>query len=705
MGNKTEISARPIGKNRLANENSPYLLQHADNPVDWYPWGDEAFEKARSENKPIFLSIGYSTCHWCHVMEHESFEDDSVAALMNDAFVSIKVDREERPDLDNIYMTAARLLKNRGGWPLTILMTPDKKPFFAATYIPKESQYGRVGMLDFIPQVKEVWQNQNDDIIKSADQLVTALQKSSRYTQTGQLDKEVLNQAFQQFSSSYDEQYGGFGSSPKFPTPHNFLYLLRYWKRSGDPKALEMVEKTLQAMRRGGIYDHVGYGFHRYSTDREWLLPHFEKMLYDQALLAMAFVETYQVTGKDEYAQTAREIFEYIIRDMTDPKGGFYSAEDADSEGEEGKFYVWNEDEVKQVLGEEDGELFLEVYNFQSNGNFNEQATGKETGDNIIYLTKAWPELAKDMGFSRSELQTKMNSALKRLFDVREKRIHPYKDDKILTDWNGLMIAALAMGGRVLDEPRYQKAAERAADFIIENMRDKKGRLMHRYRGGEAGIESNLDDHAFLIWGLIELYETGFDVKYLKSALEINDKMITHFWDDLNNGFYFSADDGEQLLVRQKEIYDGAVPSGNSVAAYNLLRLGRITANSELEKKAELIGNLFLNEVKRAPTGFTMLLIALDFGTGSSYEIVISGNDGADDTKEMIKILNTRFLPNKVVVFRPDVDSPEIAELAEYIDTQAAINGKATIYVCRNYACGLPTTNIDEMLKQMAAME
>ena len=487
---ETEIMEQPTEhyKNRLQFEKSPYLLQHADNPIDWYPWGDEAFEKAQKEDKPIFLSIGYSTCHWCHVMEHESFEDPEVARLMNEIFVSIKVDREERPDIDKTYMTVSQMLTGSGGWPLNIIMTPDKKPFFAGTYFPKESRFGRVGMLDLVPRIQEIWLNEHQKALDTADQVVAALQKMSQQTVTqlkysdeeeGTLGKAILDAAYKQLADLFDEVHGGFGSAPKFPTPHTLLFLLRYWKRHDDEQALKMVERTLQAMRLGGVYDHIGFGFHRYSTDSKWLLPHFEKMLYDQALLAMAYTEAYQVTQKEEYARTAQEIFTYVLRDMTAPSGGFYSAEDADSEGVEGKFYVWSQEEIRHILDEEEAEFVMRVFNFEKGGNFKEQATGLKTGENIVHLQKPLADLAAGFKVTEQELRHRIENIRQKLFDIREQRVHPHKDDKILTDWNGLMIAALAKGAQVFDEPRYAQAAERAARFILDEAHDENGRLLH----------------------------------------------------------------------------------------------------------------------------------------------------------------------------------------------------------------------------------
>ncbi|MBI4228387.1 MAG: thioredoxin domain-containing protein [Deltaproteobacteria bacterium] len=694
-----------MGKpNRLINEKSPYLLQHADNPVDWYPWGDEAFEKARKEDKPILLSIGYSTCHWCHVMEHESFEDPEVARLMNETFVSIKVDREERPDIDNVYMTVCQMI-SRGncGWPLNIIMTPENKPFFAATYIPKEARFGRAGMLDLIPRVKELWTTQRDEVMKSANQITSALKQGlgvSGQLKGEELDESTLGEAYNQLTGSFDSDNGGIGTAPKFPTPHNYLFLLRYWKRSGNESALAMVEKTLRSMRLGGIYDHVGFGFHRYSTDPNWFLPHFEKMLYDQAMLAMAYIEAYQATGKKEYEQTAREIFTYVLRDMTDPGGGFYSAEDADSEGEEGKFYLWSEKEIEQVLGKDDAELVIKVFNTSEEGNFGEEATGRKTGDNILHLKKPIAEIAPSLNISQEELNKKIQMAIDKLFKVREKRVHPHKDDKVLTDWNGLMIAALAKGAQAFNEPEYSIAAGRAVDFILKNLVDKNGKLLHRYRDGESGITANVNDYSFLIWGMIELYEATFDVNFLQTALELNNDLIKRFWDENNGGFYFTSDDGEELIVRQKEINDGAIPSGNSVAMLNLIRLGRMTADSKLEQKAAKIGEVFSKAINRYPSAFTQLMVALDFGIGPSYEVVVAGDSRADDTGVMLEALRKQFLPNKVVLFRAsEKDASDISRFAEYAKNHISLDGKATAYVCLNYECQLPTTDVGKMLE------
>ena len=675
--------------NRLAREKSPYLLQHALNPVDWHPWGEGAFEKARREDRPIFLSIGYATCHWCHVMAHESFEDEEVARLMNDYFVSIKVDREERPDIDAIYIRVCEMMNNSAGWPLSIIMTPDRKPFFAGTYIPKNTLYGRMGMVDLIPRVDTLWRTERGKLLYSADQVVSALGQISSGAPGGALNPSLIARAYEQLSQGFDRAQGGFGGAPKFPTPHNLLFLLRYWSATGEAHALEMVEKSLGSMRRGGIYDHVGFGFHRYATDQEWLVPHFEKMLYDQAMLAMAFTEAYQATGKDGYGQTAREIFAYLARDMTDSSGGFYSAEDADSEGEEGLYYVWTAGEVAKVLGDGEAKWVGEAFNLEGAGNYLEESTRQNTGRNIFHLKAP---------LEGPESLARWEAARSRLFQAREGRIHPGKDDKILTDWNGLMIAALAKAARALDAPEYAGLARRAADFILDKMRLENGRLLHRYREGAAGVPAFLDDYAFFIWGLLELYEATFEVKYLKTALELNGLLLTHFWDGDGGGFYFTADDGEALLVRQKQIHDGAIPSGNSVAMMNMIRLARITGEPSLEERAARIGEAFARRVELAPMMQTQLMSALSFALGPSYEVVIAGRTGAEDTRKLLKELGAHYQPNKVVLLRPEEEeTPEITGLAPYTGACRPREHRATAYVCVKQACALPTTSAEKM--------
>ncbi len=693
--------------NRLIDEKSPYLQQHAYNPVDWYPWGEEAFAKAAAENKPVFLSIGYSTCHWCHVMRDESFEDEEVAALMNEAFVSIKVDREERPDIDSIYMTVAQITGNRGGWPLTIVMTPEQLPFFTATYIPKTGRFERPGMMELIPQLDEAWLTRRDEIDGFAEQIVQALQESQSNTQNtaifdagpvNVLDSRTLDTAFIQLDQDYDPVFGGFGPAPKFPSPHNLLFLLRYAERTGDEKAVEMVATTLRAMRLGGVYDQLGYGFHRYSTDQRWKLPHFEKMLYDQAMLSMVYTETFQTTQDEYFQEIAREIFTYVLRDMTDPQGGFYSAEDADSEGEEGIFYFWEVSEMQELLSPEDAELMISMAAMTEEGNFLEEATGVPIGENVLYWDQPPSFVAASLGIDEEELEARLDGIRQTLFEVRELREHPHKDDKILTDWNGLMIASLAKAGRAYHVPEYTQAAQDAADFLLVTMRNEDGRLLHRYRDGEAGILANIDDYSFLIWGLLELYEATFDLKYLEAAIELQGQLDTYFWDEENGGYYFTPYDGEKLIVRRKEIYDGAIPSGNSMATLNLLRLGRITADTTYEERSFRLIQASYGQVTVAPTAFTGLLSGLEFGIGPSYEIIIVGENGSEDTEAMLTALRDQYVPNKVVMLRGMDDDGPLTQFADYTSFYYPIDDQATAYVCQNYVCEFPTNDPEKMV-------
>ena len=687
--------------NRLIKEKNPYLLQHAYNPVDWHPWGEEAFEKARHEDKPILLSIGYATCHWCHVMEHESFEDEEVASLMNDSFVCIKVDREERPDIDNIYMTACQIMTGNGGWPLTIFMTPDKIPFMSATYIPKQSAFGRIGMLDLIPRISHAWKNDREKLLSVGKQVLDALEQKRDSYPANQPSDKLFEETYKQFKNNFDTIHGGFGNRPKFPAPHNLMFLLRYWKKTADKDALMMVEKTLTAMRNGGIFDHIGFGFHRYSTDNEWLVPHFEKMLYDQAMLTMAYIEAYQATGNEFYAKTAREILTYVMRDMTSPDGGFYSAEDADSEGVEGKFYLWTYDEIKEALGEEDSDFAVKVFNVAKDGNFSDEMKGGTTGKNILHLSKSSHEFLEESEFSSIEFDNRIKGCRQKLLAHRKKRVRPLRDDKILTDWNGLMIVAFAKVAQVLDEPGYAEAAKRSADFVLSKMTTKDGRLLHRYRDGEAAIMGMLDDYSFFVWGLLELYEATFETKYLRHAIDISKNMILHFRDDKAGGLFQTADDGEALISRRKEAHDGAIPSGNSIALLNLIRLARITGDTTFETSANNLVREFTIEIEYMPSVYTMFLSSLDYLLGPSYEIVIAGNPDAKDTKEILRTIRKNFNPNKVVILRPPYGSPsDIYEIAPFCKSQKSLNGKATAYVCHNHTCSMPTTDVEELKRK-----
>ena len=700
--------------NRLIGEKSPYLLQHAYNPVDWYPWGEDAFEAARREDRPIFLSIGYSTCHWCHVMERESFEDADVARLLNDAFVCVKVDREERPDIDQVYMTVAQMMTGHGGWPLTVIMTPNGDPFFSGTYFPRESKHGRIGLVDLVPRIQELWTEQRSEALNAAGQIGAALRQSV-YGEDGgespgesaggespgeprELGRAALDQAYEQLSGAYDSLQGGFGGAPKFPTPHNLRFLLRYWVRTGEEAALGMVETTLRAMRRGGIYDHVGFGFHRYSTDARWMLPHFEKMLYDQALLVMAYTEAYRATGRQEYADTVVEVVEYVLRDLRDEGGAFHSAEDADSEGREGKFYLWADEELREILDPDEVALVRAAFNVDRRGNFVEEATGRRTGENVLYVSRSWDREASELGMEEADVRALLERAREKLFTARQGRVRPSKDDKVLTDWNGLMVAALAQAAAALERPDYLEAAVAALEFIGTRMVDSEGRLLHRYRDGEAAIPAFAEDYAFLVWGLLEAYEASFDPSFLGEALRLNEDLLERFWDDARGGLYQVAAEADELPVRGREIYDGAVPSANSVAMLNLLRLARLTGDAELERRAEEIEASFAARVRRAPSAHTQLMIAVDFRLGPSREVVIVGEPGRADTEALASVVRRGFRPRTVALLRPAGDAGrEVARLAPFTEHMKEVDGRAAAHVCREYACDRPVTDPDAL--------
>jgi uncharacterized protein YyaL (SSP411 family) len=682
--------------NHLFKENSPYLQQHAFNPVDWYPWVEEAFTKARSESKPIFLSIGYSTCHWCHVMEKESFEDNNIAEMMNEVFISIKVDREERPDIDQIYLAVCQMLTGSGGWPLTIIMTADKKPFFAGTYFPKESRTGKIGMSQLISRIRELWNSKREEILKSAEDISRSLTQAATPRIAIEIDESIFEKAFDELKRNFDSEYGGFGTAPKFPTAHHLTFLLRYWKRKENDEALNMVKKTLFEMRKGGIYDQVGFGFHRYSTDREWIVPHFEKMLYDQALLSIIYTEAYQATKNKLYKTTAEEIISYVLRDMTSVDGGFYCAEDADSEGKEGKFYVWSEHEIKSILGA-DSEIIIKMFGVKSSENWSDNNHNYSSYSNILHFKNGLKELSDESGLSLVEICDKINSARELLFACRDRRIHPFKDDKILTDWNSLMISALSRASSVFENRAYMLSAEKAMNFILEKMRTSQGKLLHRYRNGDSGLNANIDDYAFLIAALLDLYEVTFKTVYLKNAIVMNDALIKHFWDEKDGGFFFTSDDAEALIIRSKEIYDGAIPSGNSASILNLIRLARITGNFEYENKAYKIINVISKNLSSTPSSYTQALTALDFVYGPSYEIVICGEREKDDTKEMLKTLNENYIPNKVVVLNSEDD--ELKIISPFIKCQKQVQNKATVYVCTNLSCKAPVNSKSDLEK------
>ena len=701
---KEQINSLPLDGgeeyNRLIFEKSPYLLQHAANPVDWYPWGEEAFQQAKQEDKPIFLSIGYATCHWCHVMEKESFENQVVAELINEHFIPIKVDREERPDIDQIYMAVCQTVTGMGGWPLTVLLTPEKKPFFVGTYFPKESLYGRAGLMDLIPKVADLWLNKREELLTSAETITNHLRTANQIS-AGELDLEVIHRAYDQLSERYDPLQGGFGTAPKFPSPHNLLFLTRYWQATGQTAALEMVENTLLKMRLGGIFDQIGFGFHRYSTDAGWRLPHFEKMLYDQAMLVMAYVEAFLATKNHSFAVVVREILTYVMRDMTAPEGGFYSAEDADSEGEEGLFYLWTQDEFRENQGPKANQLFSKLFNIKAEGNFVDEASKQLTGRNLLFLNAPLERAAEDANLNADDLLGMWEDLRSHLFEVREGRVHPLKDDKILTDWNGLMIAALAKAGAGLGEPDYLRAASRAVDFIWDQMRDETGKLLKRYRDGEAGLSAHLDDYAFLIWGLLELHQADYQTDHLEKALFLTRIMIEDFWDHDQGGFFFTARGQSDLIHRGKEIYDGAIPSGNSVAYDVLGRLSRLISDPELAHKSSLIGEAFANHINQVPQGYTHFLAGSLIIGESGSEVVIAGNPNHEDTQEMLSMLQDSYFPAKVVLLRPEEPDQELLNLIPILKEQTSRNGIATAYVCRDFQCSQPTTDPRQMIEQL----
>ncbi len=683
--------------NRLIQAKSPYLLQHAHNPVDWYPWGDEAFTAARERDVPIFLSIGYATCHWCHVMERESFEDDEVAELMNAAFVNIKVDREERPDIDALYMTVAQMLVGRAGWPLTIVMLPDRRPFYAATYIPKGSRYGVVGMLDLIPKIQMLWAEGRDRAVQSAGRIASELERlETEHQEAAQLGPSTSAEAFRALSASHDRQHGGFGRAPKFPTPHQLLFLLRHWRRSGDSVAWDIVERTLSAMRRGGIFDHVGFGFHRYSTDAEWLVPHFEKMLYDQSLLMLAYAEAAAASGREEFARVAREVVTYVLRDLTSDDGAFFSAEDADSEGVEGKFYVWTVAEVEAVLGHADAAFATRAWGLKPEGNFHDEATGEMTGANILHHPGDVDQLERGVDLSGEDGHARLESLRRKLLDVRRERIRPLLDDKVLTDWNGLMIAALARTGSLIRDPECIAAAQQAERWVWRHMwRDEH--LLHRYRDGDADIDAMLDDYAFLAWGEVELYQATLDAEHLARAIQLTDKMLKRFWDGERGGLYLSPADRTDLLVRQRDVYDGALPSGNSVAFYNLARLFRLTGNAAYDQRAAQLADAFSRAVAGQPAAHTFFLSALDLAAGGARELVVVGPRHSPETGGLLDVARERYDPNLVLVHYDPLHPVPIATLAPYVRSLAGEDDRPTAYLCHEFQCERPVRSPEEL--------
>ena len=701
--------------NRLVHEKSPYLLQHANNPVDWHPWADEAFERARKENKPIFLSIGYSTCHWCHVMAHESFESEEIARLINEIFIPVKVDREERPDIDNIYMSAAMAMTGQGGWPLTVFLTADKKPFFAGTYFPPYAKWGSPGLIDILNSVANSWKNDRDQIINSSISLTDTLKEyHNKDNRSEQMTEKILERAYHELESSFDPQFGGFGNFPKFPSSHILSLLLRFAKRHNDPEALDMVEHTLVQMAKGGFYDHLGSGFHRYSTDREWQIPHFEKMLYDQAILIRTYLEAYQFTKKEVYATIAREVLDYVLNDMRSKLNGFYCALDADSEDpyqgshekKEGAYYLWRYDEIVKILGEKDSAVFNFFYGVKIDGNAHHDPQGEFSGLNVIFAEKTLSETAGHFTLTEKEIDQVLIRSRAKLLEVRNERAKPHLDDKILVDWNSLMISALTLAYQVLGEEKYQKAACTCVEFINKTLFNKSGRLLHRYRDGETLILGMIDDHAFFANALLDVYEITFDAQYIEKAMAIAEEMIRLFWDKEKGGFFFTGSDAEDILYRKKEIYDGAIPSGNSIAALVLVRLSKITFDPKWEDLASRLFQSFAAEIGQHPSSYSQMLIAYDFYLGPSIEIVIADKDlNMRTVEETLRVLKEFFIPNKVVLWHSkDVSGENIRKLAPFISEQKVLDDELTIYVCQNHVCQLPIHSVAELKNSLRGL-
>jgi hypothetical protein len=660
--------------NHLAGESSPYLLQHADNPVDWYPWGEEALGKAKREDKPIFLSIGYSACHWCHVMAHESFEDEDVAEILNRYFVSIKVDREERPDLDNIYMSAVQAMTGSGGWPMSVFLTPDGQPFYGGTYFPPESRYGMPSFTEVLRAVIDAWQNRRQETLTSGEKVAAVLQQqqSPGGEDDGELHPETLTRAVETLWDNFDPLNGGWGGSPKFPQPMIIEFLLRR-HIAGNQQALEMVTQTLDAMAMGGMFDQLGGGFHRYSVDNRWLVPHFEKMLYDNAQLARVYLHAWQVTGDDFYRKITEETLDYVLREMTDPAGGFYATQDADSEGREGAFFLWTPDQIREVLGDE-AEAFMEAYGVSESGNFE--------GENILEFVGAMEE--------RETFET----ARQKLFQAREKRPHPGKDEKAITSWNGLMLAAFAEAGRVLDRQAYRQAAVENGEFLLDQLRTPNGRLLHVWKDGQAKVNGYLEDYTYLIEGLIELYQTTFEPRWYTAAADFAETILTHFKDP-EGGFFETSDDHEDLILRPKNLQDNAVPSGSAMAVFTLLRLSGLALEPDYLERAQQSLATMQAVMAKYPLGFGQWLQALDHALGAHREIAIIGDPQAEDTAAILAASREGFRPHQVVALRPAQEETPIPVLQH----REQIDDRATAYVCENFTCRPPITDV-EKLKQ-----
>ena len=680
--------------NHLIHETSPYLLQHAHNPVNWYPWGEEAFKKAREEDKPILLSIGYSSCHWCHVMEHESFENEEIAKIMNDNFISIKVDREERPDIDQVYMTYVQMATGSGGWPMTIVMTPDKKPFFGGTYFPPENRYGRPGFKRILLAMADYYHNQKSKLAKNLDQVENAYQRLAQHTrQTGNIPgREAIAEAAKSLALSYEPHYGGIGGAPKFPAVQVFNLFLRYYRQSGDKKYLDMTTNTLQHMANGGIYDQVGGGFSRYSTDARWLVPHFEKMLYDNAQLAQLYLDVYRMTGESFYLNIAEETLQFVMRDMMAPDGGFYSSLDADSEGKEGAFYVWDKDRLMFILGDREGKLFCDFFGVTDKGNFE--------GKNILHVAEPLEKAAKENGYTLSAAQDVIARARKTLLGIRDKRVHPGLDDKIITSWNGLMLSAFAHAYQITGKKIYADVIRKSV-HLYQSQLYKDNTLLRTYKNGQAKYHGYIEDYAFMTAGLLDAYEALSDPAILSWAVQLNTQANTHFWDKNGAGYFMTADGQEKLLQRMKEESDQSIPSGTGVMALNNLRLFSFTENADFMEKAESIFKTYGLQFGNNPYGFASFLNALDFYLEKPAEILIAYPHGADISAYR-QLIFGRYRPNKVVMFMED-GTAQPAISAAFTAGKAPLNGKITSYVCRNFACSLPQYTVKDLEKLLQA--
>jgi len=673
--------------NHLINETSPYLLQHAHNPVDWYAWSDEAFQKAKSENRPILLSIGYSACHWCHVMERESFEDERIAALMNDLFVNIKVDREERPDLDEIYMNAVQMLTGRGGWPMTVFLTPEGKPFYGGTYFPPEDRYGVPGFPKILQGVANAYREKPQDVERSVEQILAGLQRMSLSTESQQpFSSDIIGQSAEQLAQAYDTDHGGLGKAPKFPNVGVYELFLRHYHHSKGTRFLEMVTHTLTKMAQGGIYDHLGGGFHRYSVDEKWLVPHFEKMLYDNAQLVRIYAQVYCVTGEPLFKQVVDETMNYLMREMLHTEGGFYSTQDADSEREEGKFFVWTEAEITRILGEESSEIFCRIYDISEEGNFEEK--------NILHPILTLEQASKFFRRDLKEIESLVSDAKAKLFQEREKRPKPFRDEKILTSWNGLMLSGLAEAIKISRHSAYLETAHRTVDFIFTKM-FRDGRLLHTYKSGTGKILGYLDDYAFLAAGLLDLFEATVNRAHLDRALELAEIMLHEFWDEAGGGFFYTGRSHERLIAQSKPIFDGSIPSGNAVATQVLLRLYHYTGKEDYLKRAERILRAYYNAMENQPFGFAHMLAALDFYLQKPKEVVLVGDKKDPETAELLTKIHSLYLPNMTLQLASPDDSLE--KVSSLLAGKKQFEGKPTVYVCHNFTCSRPVVEWEEL--------